>query len=49
VCEIISNKEIIKAIYPETDDVKTMDILLPKITHDEVIESYDKVIVYLEQ
>ena len=47
--EIISDKEIIKAIRPKKDNMETIDIPSPKITHDEVIESYNKVIVYLEQ
>ena len=48
-CEIISDEEIIKAIHPETDDVKMINISLPKITYNEMIKSYDKVIIYLEQ
>jgi len=47
-CEIISNKKIIKAIRLEKDDVKTINIPSPKITYDEMIELYDKVIVYLK-
>ena len=48
-CEIISNKEIIKAIRPKKDDVETIDISSLKITYNEMIKSYDKVIIYLEQ
>ena len=34
-CEIISDKEIIKIICFEKDNIKIMDIPLPKITHDK--------------
>ena len=47
---MISDKEIIKAIHPNNQENQEMkiEILLSQITHDEVIESYDKVILYLE-
>ena len=48
IYEIISNKKIIKAIRSEKDNMKIIDIPLPKITHDKVIKSYDKVIIYLK-
>src|SRR6266498_1091271 len=49
--EMISDEEIIKAIHPNNQEnqEKEIEIPLPQITHDEVIESYDKVILYLEQ
>ena len=47
--EIIYDKEIIKTIHPKTDDMKMIDISSPNITYDEVIELYDKMIVYLKQ
>jgi hypothetical protein len=46
--EMISDEEIIKAVHPEEKEVETVETL-PQITHDDVIESYDKVILYLEQ
>ncbi len=45
---MISDEEIIKAIHPEKKKVKTIKTSLSQITHDDVIESYDKVILYLE-
>jgi hypothetical protein len=47
--EMISDEEIIKAVHPEEKEVETVETPLPQITHDDVIESYDKVILYLEQ
>ena len=51
VREMISDEEIIKAIQPnnQKNQEKEIETPLPQITHDEVIESYDKVILYLEQ
>ena len=48
--EMISDKEIIKAIHPNNQENQEKEIKTPllQITHDEVIESYDKVILYLE-
>jgi hypothetical protein len=46
---MISDEEIIKAVHPEEKEVETVETPLPQITHDDVIESYDKVILYLEQ
>ncbi len=48
--EMISDEEIIKAIHPNNQEnqEKKIEILLLQITHDEVIKSYDKVILYLE-
>jgi len=45
---MIFNKEIIKTVHSEEKEVKTVEIPLPQITHDDVIESYDKVILYLK-
>ncbi len=47
---MISNKEVIKAIHPnnQKNQEKKIEISLSQITHDEVIKSYDKVILYLE-
>src|SRR6266542_2522258 len=49
--EIISDEEIIKAIHSnnQKNQEKEIETPLSQITHDEVIESYDKVILYLEQ
>ena len=50
--EMISNEEILKAILPNNpnnqEEVEDFDPL-PPITHNEAIEHYDKVILYLEQ
>ncbi len=50
-CEMISDKEIIKAIHSnnQKNQEKEIEIPLLQITHNEVIKSYDKVILYLEQ
>ncbi len=45
---MIFDKKIIKAVYLEKKKVKTVEIPLLQITHDDVIKSYDKVILYLE-
>src|SRR6266542_3909936 len=49
--EMISDEEIIKAIYPNNQEnqEKEIETPLPQITHDEIIKSYDKVILYLKQ
>jgi hypothetical protein len=47
---MISNKEILKAIQPdnlEKEEIKEEP--LPTITHNEVIECYNKVILYLQR
>ena len=48
---MISDEEIIKAIHlnNQENQEKEIEIPLSQITYDEVIESYDKVILYLEQ
>jgi hypothetical protein len=44
---IISDDEIIKAVQPkEKEEVEEEHV--PTITHNEVIECYDKVILYLQ-
>ncbi|RIA78825.1 hypothetical protein C1645_746318, partial [Glomus cerebriforme] len=49
--EILSNEEILKAVLPNNQEKEIEEPLdpLPPVTHSEVIESYDKVILYLEQ
>lgn len=49
--EMISNEEILKAVLPneKEKEIEIEEIPLPTITHNEAIESYDKVILYLEQ
>ncbi len=47
--EIIFNEEILKAILPDQEDEREEDSLSPTITSGEVIEAYNKVILYLEQ
>ncbi len=49
-CEMISDKKIIKAIYSNNQENQKKEIEIPllQINHNEVIESYDKVILYLE-
>jgi hypothetical protein len=49
--EMLSNEEILKAVLPDNQEKEIEEPLdsLPSITHNEVIESYEKVILYLEQ
>jgi hypothetical protein len=47
--EMISDEEILKAVLPDQEDEREEDSLSPIITSGEVIEAYDKVILYLEQ
>ena len=47
--EIISDEEILKAVLPDQEDKREEDSLSPTITSGEVIEAYNKVILYLEQ
>ena len=47
--KIISDEEILKAVLPDQEDKREEDSLSPIITSGEVIEAYDKVILYLEQ
>jgi hypothetical protein len=47
--EIISDEEILKAVLPQEKEIEIEEVPLPTISHNEVIESYDKVILYLEQ
>ncbi len=49
-CEMISDEKIIKAIHSDNqkNQKKKIKTSLSQITYDEVIESYDKMILYLE-
>jgi hypothetical protein len=47
--EMISDEEILKAVLPNKKEKEVEEIPLPTVTHNEAIESYDKVILYLEQ
>lgn len=51
--EMISNEEILKVVLPnhekEVEEPDPNPNPLPSITHNEAIEHYDKVILYLEQ
>jgi len=47
--EMISDEEILKAVLPNNQEKETEEIPLPSISHNEAIESYDKIILYLEQ
>lgn len=48
--EVISDEDILKAVLPnEQENEKEEENSLPTITHKEVIEAYDKAILYLEQ
>jgi hypothetical protein len=47
--EMISDEEILKAIQPNNQEKEEIEEEpLPTITHNEVIECYDKVILYLQ-
>lgn len=49
--EMISDEEILKAVLPneQEQEKEREEDPLPLISHNEAIESYDKVILYLEQ
>ena len=51
--DMISNEEILKVVLPNNDDNQEKEAEdldpLPPITHNEAIDYYDKVILYLEQ
>ncbi|CAB5196963.1 unnamed protein product [Rhizophagus irregularis] len=49
--EILSNDEILKVVLPDNQEKEAEELLnpLPLVTHSEAIETYDKVILYLEQ
>lgn len=52
ITEIPSNEEILKAVLPNDHQEKEIEEPtdpLPPVTHNEAIEYYDKVILYLEQ
>ena len=48
---MISDEEIIKAVLPNEQEKETEEEEepVPTISHTDAIESYDKVILYLEQ
>ncbi len=45
---MISDKEIIKTVHSEEKKVEIVETPLLQITYDDIIESYDKVILYLK-
>ena len=47
--EMISDEDILKAVLPNKQNEREEEDFLPTITYKEVIEAYDKVILYLEQ
>src|SRR5437764_245596 len=48
--KMISDEEILKAIQPNNQEKEEIEEEpLPTITHNEVIECYDKVILYLQR
>lgn len=47
--EIMSDEEILKAVLPNEEEKEVEEVHLPAVTHNEAIDSYDKVILYLEQ
>ena len=49
--EMLSDDEIVKAVLPEPNELENEEEEdpLPTITHNEAIEAYDKVILYLDQ
>ena len=47
--EMISDEEILKAVLPDQEDKREEDSLSLIITSREVIEAYNKVILYLKQ
>jgi len=49
--EMVSDEEILKAVLPndQEKEEEIEEIPLPTITHTEAVESYDKVLLYLQQ
>lgn len=49
--EMVTNEEILKAVQPNNQEKEEEieETPLPTITHTEAIESYDKVLLYLQQ
>ena len=47
--EMISDKEILKAVLPNEQEKEKEKDSLPTITYSETIEAYDKVILHLKQ
>ncbi|CAB5134664.1 unnamed protein product [Rhizophagus irregularis] len=46
---MISDYEILKAVQPNNQEKEEIEEELLTITHNEVIECYDKVILYLQR
>ena len=48
---MVSDEEILKAVLPndQEKEEEIEEIPLPTITHTEAVESYDKVLLYLQQ
>ena len=46
--EMISDEEILKAVLLNNQEKETEESLLPIITYNKTIKSYEKVILYLE-
>ena len=47
--EMMSDEEILKEVLPDEQEKEVEEVHLPAVTHNEAIDSYDKVISYLEQ
>src|SRR5271154_3712193 len=49
--EMVSDEEILKAVLPndQEKEKEIEEIPLPTITHTEAVESYNKVLLYLQQ
>ena len=47
--EIMSDEEILKSVLLNEKEKEIQETPLPVISHNEAVESYDKVILYLEQ
>jgi hypothetical protein len=49
--EMVSDEEILKAVLPndQEKEEEIEEISLPTITHTKAVESYDKVLLYLQQ
>jgi hypothetical protein len=47
--EMISDEEIIRGILPNETEKEENENPLPIVSHNDAIESYDKIISYLEQ
>src|SRR5215469_5194682 len=47
--EMISDEKIIRGILPNETEKEESENSLPIVSHNDAIESYDKIIAYLEQ